>query len=128
MRCLLVDDEPGIREGLAMLLRRRGFEVVTAADCAAAQACLDEQSFDVVVTDWRLPDGVALAFLRDCEVPAIAVPANPVALPQPGIGRVTLEDIEFRYPTRPATAALHDVSFTVEPGETLQLKPVIFKD
>jgi len=55
------------------------------------------------------------------EVPAIAVPANPVALPQPGIGRVTLEDIEFRYPTRPATAALHDVSFTVEPGETVAI-------
>ena len=50
MKCLLVDDEPGIREGLAMLLRRRGFEVTTAGDCAAAAAALDAQNFDVVVT------------------------------------------------------------------------------
>jgi len=77
MRCLLVDDEPGIREGLAMLLRRRGFEVATAEDCAAARARLDEQAFDVVVPDWRLPDGAAITFLRDCDVPAIAVSGHP---------------------------------------------------
>jgi DNA-binding NtrC family response regulator len=48
---LLVDDEPGIREGLAMLLRRRGFEVHTAGDCATAAERLANQTFDVVVTD-----------------------------------------------------------------------------
>lgn len=77
MKCLLVDDEPGIREGLAMLLRRRGFEVHTAGDCAAAKQQLQTQTFDVVVTDWRLPDGLALTFAVDSPAPVVAVSGHP---------------------------------------------------
>jgi CheY-like chemotaxis protein len=77
MKCLLVDDEPGIREGLAVLLRRRGHDVRTAADCQAAASALAEGDFDAVVTDWRLPDGTAGSFLEGCRVPAIAVSGHP---------------------------------------------------
>jgi CheY-like chemotaxis protein len=77
MRCLLVDDEPGIREGLAALLRRKGHEVVTAGDGAAAQQALAAGGFDVVVTDWRLPDGTAQRFLLDCRVPVVAISGHP---------------------------------------------------
>jgi DNA-binding response OmpR family regulator len=76
MRCLLVDDEPGIREGLAAWLRRQGLDVRTAADCAAARAALAEP-FDVVVTDWRLPDGLAASFLGEVRVPVLAVSGHP---------------------------------------------------
>ena len=84
MRCLLVDDEPGIREGLAMLLRRRGYEVQTAGDCAEARARLDAQSFDIVVTDWRLPDGFASSFVDGCPCPVLATcsPSGFLALVQ----------------------------------------------
>ncbi|MDR6788388.1 ATP-binding cassette subfamily B protein [Sphingomonas sp. BE138] len=53
------------------------------------------------------------------ERPDIAPPAHPVALPQPPQGRVAFERVEFRYPTRPDVAALHDFSLEVAPGETL---------
>ncbi|PZQ59582.1 MAG: ABC transporter [Sphingomonas taxi] len=53
------------------------------------------------------------------ERPDIAAPAHPVALPEPPQGRVAFEHVEFRYPTRPEVAALHDFSLAVEPGETL---------
>jgi ATP-binding cassette subfamily B protein len=53
--------------------------------------------------------------------PAIAAPPNPVALPAPAIGRVALEAVSFQYPTRPDTSALDEVSFTVEPGETVAI-------
>jgi CheY-like chemotaxis protein len=76
MRILLVDDEAGIREGLAALLRRRGHEVRTAADCAAATAALADD-LDVLVTDWRLPDGVAGTFLASARCPVIAVSGHP---------------------------------------------------
>lgn len=77
MRCLLVDDEPGIREGLAALLRRRGHEVATAGDCSGARELLAARSFDVVVTDWRLPDGLAATFVGSSRAPVLAVSGHP---------------------------------------------------
>ena len=77
MKCLLVDDEPGIREGLAALLRRKGHEVRTAADCADAGSAIRVSSFDVVVTDWRLSDGTASRFLADCPWPVVAISGHP---------------------------------------------------
>jgi CheY-like chemotaxis protein len=77
MKCLLVDDEAGIREGLAALLRQRGHAIVTAADCAAAATALAIDTFDVVVSDWRLPDGVAATFLADCRCPVLAMSGHP---------------------------------------------------
>jgi len=84
MRCLLVDDEPGIREGLAILLRRRGFEVHTAGDCATASEHLANQVFDVVVTDWRLPDGFAATFAAGSPAPVLAVSGHPEEVEQTG--------------------------------------------
>lgn len=82
MKCLLVDDEPGIREGLAALLRRKGHDVRTAADCAAAaHALAADETFDVVVTDWHLPDGLAADFLAAARCPVIAVSGHPEEIP-----------------------------------------------
>jgi ATP-binding cassette subfamily B protein len=53
--------------------------------------------------------------------PDIAIPASPTALPEPPQGRLAFESVRFAYPTRPAQAALHDISFAVEPGETVAI-------
>jgi len=49
--------------------------------------------------------------------PEIQAPTNPIALPQPARGRLQLDHVGFRYPTRPELLALDDISLTVEPGE-----------
>jgi len=51
------------------------------------------------------------------EKPEIAAPAKPQALPNPPRGMLAFDHVEFRYPTRPEVAALHDFSLTVSPGE-----------
>ncbi|HWI85685.1 MAG TPA: ABC transporter transmembrane domain-containing protein [Sphingomonas sp.] len=51
------------------------------------------------------------------ETPEIAAPAKPQALPVPPRGSLAFDHVEFRYPTRPEIAALHDFSLTVSPGE-----------
>jgi len=77
MRCLLVDDEPGIREGLAALLRLRGHEVHTAADVASATELARAHDFDLVLTDWRLPDGNALPLFDEGEAPVVVISGHP---------------------------------------------------
>ena len=53
--------------------------------------------------------------------PTIAPPANPVALPIPARGELVFDHVEFRYPTRLDTAALHDFSLAVRPRERLAI-------
>jgi ATP-binding cassette subfamily B protein len=51
--------------------------------------------------------------------PGIAAPAAPRALPARVAGRIRFDDVTFRYPSRPETAALDRFSLEVEPGETV---------
>ena len=55
------------------------------------------------------------------EQPTIAAPARPIALPVPPRGRIEFDRVSFRYPTRLETAALHEFSLVVEPGETVAI-------
>jgi ATP-binding cassette subfamily B protein len=48
-------------------------------------------------------------------------PVNPVPLPARAAGEIRFEGVTFRYPARPETAALADLTFTVRPGETVAL-------
>jgi DNA-binding NtrC family response regulator len=61
---LVADDEPGVRESLAEVLRDAGYDVRTAADGTLALAALDAQDFAVIVTDLRMPGADGLAVLR----------------------------------------------------------------
>ncbi|MDQ6620544.1 MAG: ABC transporter transmembrane domain-containing protein [Pseudomonadota bacterium] len=53
--------------------------------------------------------------------PGIAPPERPRPLPQPPVGRVAFDEVTFRYPSRPDTAALERFSLSVDPGEKLAL-------
>ena len=53
--------------------------------------------------------------------PAIAAPTNPTRLPTPAQGALAFEQVNFRYPTRPDTAALDNFDLTVQPGERIAL-------
>ena len=46
-------------------------------------------------------------------------PVAPKMLPSPVRGEISFENVSFRYPARPETSALQDVSLTVLPGETV---------
>ncbi len=63
-RILVVDDEQSMREMLGIVMRKEGYQVVTADSRAQAAAVLSHQAIDVVVTDVRLPDGDGIEILR----------------------------------------------------------------
>src|SRR5271167_238877 len=58
---LIVDDEKPTREGLRAALEER-YDVYIAEDASAAMELLESQNFDVMLTDFRLPneDGLKL--------------------------------------------------------------------
>ncbi|WP_006787789.1 sigma-54-dependent transcriptional regulator [Thiorhodospira sibirica] len=54
---LVVDDEPDIRELLEITLQRMGLHTLSAGTLREAHALLAQQSFNLCLTDMRLPDG-----------------------------------------------------------------------
>ncbi len=48
-------------------------------------------------------------------------PANPRALPDRVEGRIDFDEVTFSYPARPGQTALHGISVTIRPGETVAL-------
>lgn len=62
---LVIDDEPDLRTLYELTLLREGYRVEAAADLTQARAQLQENRFDAVITDMRLPDGLGLELLRE---------------------------------------------------------------
>jgi DNA-binding NtrC family response regulator len=69
---LVVDDESSARTTLALLLRKRGHRVAEAEDVVGAVKRLAEETFDLVVTDLRMPDGDGLDVLQAARAQADA--------------------------------------------------------
>lgn len=59
---LLVDDEPEFLEVLRVWFEGRGFEVAIAADAIEALALLRHRTFDLAITDLRMPGVNGLQF------------------------------------------------------------------
>jgi len=59
-RVLIVDDEPDLLELVSLTLGRMNLETRTAADAGTARRLLKAESFDLCLTDMRLPDGDGL--------------------------------------------------------------------
>jgi CheY-like chemotaxis protein len=61
-RIVVADDDAELRELIAIMLRRRGFEVVLASDGAAALAVILSDGADGLVSDLQMPglDGLTL--------------------------------------------------------------------
>jgi ATP-binding cassette subfamily B protein len=52
---------------------------------------------------------------------AIQAPANPYQFVKPPEGRISFEHVSFAYASRPDSLALSNVSFRIEPGETVAI-------
>ena len=54
LKILFADDEPAIRVTLPAILEQEGFEVSAAATVAEALACINRESFDVLLADLNI--------------------------------------------------------------------------
>ena len=63
-RILIVDDEPSMREMLGIVMRRDGYDVVVAGSGKDGIARLEAESFDLLLSDIRMPDLGGVDVLR----------------------------------------------------------------
>jgi two-component system response regulator PilR (NtrC family) len=63
-RILVVDDERSMQEFLEIFLRREGFDVEAVGDVASALAHLENDDFDVVISDLQMPGATGIDLLR----------------------------------------------------------------
>ena len=81
---LLVEDDPDIRDLMSTLLRLAGFEPTVCSSAEAALEQLREQPFDLVLTDYALPNRTGGWLLQQAKAeglldatPALVVTAHP---------------------------------------------------
>jgi DNA-binding NtrC family response regulator len=78
---LLVEDESSVRFGLSKFLAARGFEILEAESCRAAEELFRASRPDLVLADYLLPDGTGLDLLprlrqADPGVPVLILTAH----------------------------------------------------
>ncbi|HKY53783.1 MAG TPA: response regulator transcription factor [Anaerolineales bacterium] len=79
---LIIDDEASLRQTLARILQRAGFEVTTAANGKDGLSLVNEHPFDLLYLDIRMPDVSGLELLKTIhakfpDLPVILFTAQP---------------------------------------------------
>ena len=79
---LIIDDEASLRQTMARILQRAGYEVTTSANGREGLALLSEHPFDLLYLDIRMPDISGLELLQTIhtkfpELPVILFTAQP---------------------------------------------------
>jgi DNA-binding NtrC family response regulator len=67
-KLLVIDDEQHLREGVAQAFRERGWDVREAGDGAEAIKIMEDDVFDVIVTDERMPHKSGMDVLRHAKM------------------------------------------------------------
>jgi len=63
-KLLVVDDEPAIRESLAIILEERGYDVDTAPGAKEGWKLVDDSRYDLILTDLAMPDTNGFEFIK----------------------------------------------------------------
>jgi len=101
-RILFIDDEPGSREGLALLLEREGLRVDALADGEEALNLLARKSYDVIITDLFLPGVSGIDILK--HVKERSLPCNVIMITGYATAETAVEAMKegaFDYITKP---------------------------
>jgi two-component system sporulation sensor kinase A len=96
-KILLVDDEPNIRWTMAELLKREGYETVTAPDFDGAVSVLENDSIDAAVVDIILPRKSGIELLKEISsrspsIPVVMITGEPNISQMPDIVRAGAYD------------------------------------
>ena len=132
MNLLLVDDNSSIVESLFLVLSEEGYQVVTASDGLEALEALQQQNFDLVLTDLNMPrmGGMDLvAEIRKMRNPPPVIIITAYATMETAINSVKLGVYDYLLKPFNMDHVLHAVSRALEKRrleqENMQLKEMV---
>ncbi len=64
LKTLLVDDDPFIRDAMKLAFRRKQFSLCTADTAEEGLKAMHAESFDIIISDFKLPGISGLTFLK----------------------------------------------------------------
>jgi len=99
---LFIDDEPGSREGLTLLLEMEGYQVDAVAAGEEALQLLSERNYDVIITDLFLPGVSGIDILK--QVKERDLPCNVILITGNATAETAVEAMKegaFDYITKP---------------------------
>jgi CheY-like chemotaxis protein len=73
-RILVADDEPQMQLALKASLTRAGYDLVVVADGARALEKLEQESFDLVISDQRMPEVTGQELLAQMQKRELGIP------------------------------------------------------
>ncbi len=77
-KILIIEDNSGMREMLSTIIGDRGHKTKTAEDTSTASLILKKESFDLIISDFQLPDMDGLTFfkrIKHLNIPVIILTA-----------------------------------------------------
>ncbi|MCP5107994.1 MAG: sigma-54-dependent Fis family transcriptional regulator [bacterium] len=80
LKILIIDDDPSIRNMLAIVLKKSGYEVTSTESGKSALERLRKETFDLVISDIKMPDISGIELLKKIktinpEIPVILITA-----------------------------------------------------
>lgn len=80
-KILIIDDKPALRQTLAAILKRSGYDTVMAGSCQEGMQKIRKDSFSLLFLDIKLPDGMGVDLLpeiykTDPDLPVIVLTAH----------------------------------------------------
>jgi len=102
LRALVVEDDPGVRAAVSRLLSAAGFAVRVAEDGAEAMGWMEQEGFEVILSDISMPnlDGMTLLSRvreQDRDLPVILM----TGMPTLDTAIQAVDDGAFQYVTKP---------------------------
>ncbi len=116
-RILIADDEANLRDDMAAALARQGHEVIAVPDGSSAMARLQDETFQLLITDVRMPppDGIALLRWVKRERPqteVLVLTGQRELLEDPSRARDAIREGAFDYLSKPVSS--FDLTVKVE--------------
>ncbi len=110
-KIVVLEDDLIVRKNLEQQLRSRRYDVAAVSTIAAAQECLDRDTFDLMFVDVRLPDGEGTDLLRQLQ----QRPQRPIVVMMTGHSSVQsavecMQNGAFDYLIKPFSADQLDVT------------------